>query len=163
MQMYKKFALLFNSFFVYLIAGCAIAPSALPLDVSATPSLVDLKNSDEKACPVWVYRTDTFYHSANPEWPFVYVNELKVDGLGVARTMCLNLKPGKYQISIKEPIMFMPGPTSGAITVEPKAGGTIYIRYSKEMAGIFAVGATVGTTSKTSLSFSDRESWMARR
>lgn len=148
---------------VFSLAACATSPPALPPDISATPSLSEITSGTDRNCPVWIYRTNTFYHSGNPEKPFVFVNELQVGGLGVSNTMCLNLKPGIYQVSIKEPIMFMPGPTSGALTVEPKNGEVIYIRYSKEMGGVFVVGAAAGTTSKTSLSLSDRESWMARK
>lgn len=146
-----------------ILAGCATAPPPLPSDASPTPTLTEIKSGTDKDCPVWIYRTNTFYHSGNPEKPFVYVNELQIGGLGVSNTICLNLKPGKYQVSIREPIMFMPGSTSGALMVEPKNGEVIYIRYSKEMAGVFVVGAVAGTTSKTSLSLSDRESWMARK
>lgn len=145
-----------------LLAGCATAPPILPPDISSTPTLSQIKSGTDQSCSVWIYRANTFYHSGNPEKPFVYVNELQVGGLGVANTMCLNLPSGKYQISIREPIMFMPGSTSGTIIVEPKNGEVIYIRYSKEMAGFFVVGATAGTTSKTSITFSDRKSWMAR-
>jgi hypothetical protein len=146
----------------FLLVSCATTPLQLPPDTSSTPTLSQIKSSAYNACPVWIYRTDTFYHSGNPEKPFVYVNELQVGGLGVANTMCLNLPPGKYQVSIREPIMFMPGSTSGAITVDSKNGEVVYIRYSKEMTGVFVVGTSAGTTSRTSLKFSDRKSWMAR-
>src|SRR5688572_10777044 len=82
------------------------------------------------ACSVYVYRNKTTFHSANPELPFLYVGDVKVGRLAIGESRCLRLAPGKHTISVKEPFMFMPSYTSGAVDVHVIAGGApFYVRY----------------------------------
>jgi hypothetical protein len=147
-----------------LLSGCAVNPANLPPNLSPTPSKVEITSDLQDAdCPVWIYRNRTTFHALNPDIPFVYLNELQVGKLGVASTFCLKLQPGKYQISTKESILFMPTTTSGSITIDPKKGETIYIRYGKEFAGLTPFGSTPVINSNTNLNVVNKELWETRR
>ena len=147
-----------------LLSGCAVNPASLPPNLSPTPNKVEITSDLHDAdCPVWIYRNRTTFHALNPEIPFIYLNELQVGKLGVASTFCLKLQPGKYQISTKESILFMPSTTSGSLTIEPKKGETIYIRYGKEFAGLTSAGSTPVINSNTNLNVVNKELWETRR
>ena len=152
------------SFSVAAFAGCASAPAPTPVpsNLAATPQLGALRLPPEGPCPVWVYRNNTSFHALNPEQPYVFVNDLRVDTLSIGQTYCLNLAPGKYQISVKEPILFMPALTAGTVVVEVTAGSTQYVRYSKEFGGVIPTGAGVGVTSTKKLDIVSKQAWEGR-
>lgn len=138
------------------LTGCALlSPPDLPTDLSPTPSFDVITSGKDDSCPVWMYRNKTFYHSANIERPFVYVNEQKIGELGVSDSMCLNLSAGRYQISMRESFLFMPAETSNVLIVEPEIGKTIYVRYSKEI--------TRFSYPESNLFLVDRQSWLERK
>lgn len=154
---------LIASLLALALAGCASVPKPEVDNLSAAPTADVINTPPVGPCPVWIYRNQTYFHSLNPEKPFVYVNEERVSTIGVGETFCLNLKPGKYVVSIREPIFFMPGMTSGALVVEPSAGNTQYVRYSKEMDGIYIAGLNaVGVTSAKKLEFATKQAWEGR-
>jgi hypothetical protein len=104
-------------------------------------------------CSVHVYRNKTTFHALNPEKPFLFVGDTKISRLSIGESHCLRLVPGKYTISVKEPFMFMPAHTSGAVEVEVTGTTPIYVRYAKDFGGVFSAGpvTTVGSTSRLHL------------
>lgn len=145
------------------IAGCASAPTVGPSNLSPTPQLSALRaQPNNSQCPVWVYRNNTSFHALNPEQPYMFVNDLNVGTISIGQTICLNLGPGRYQISVKEPILFMPAFTAGSVVVEVTEGSTQYVRYSKELGGIIPTGVGVGVTSKKKLEIVSKQAWEGR-
>jgi hypothetical protein len=148
--------------FVIALAGCTSAPPLTHSNLSATQQIDALRLAPNGPCPVWIYRNKTLFHALNPEQPYVFVNDLKIDTLSIGQTYCLNLAPGRYQIAIKEPILFMPAFTAGSVVVEISEGSTQYLRYSKEFGGIIPTGAGVGVTSNKKLEIVSKQAWEGR-
>lgn len=145
------------------VAGCASAPTDAPSNLSPTPQLGALRTQPINGqCPVWIYRNNTSFHALNPEQPYVFVNDLNVGTISIGQTYCLNLGPGRYQISVKEPILFMPAFTAGSVVVEVTEGSTQYVRYSKEFGGLIPTGAGVGVTSNKKLEVVSKQAWEGR-
>lgn len=145
------------------VAGCASAPRSAPSNLSLTPQLGALRSPPNNGqCPVWVYRKNTSFHALNPEQPYVFVNDLNVGTISIGQTYCLNLSPGRYEISVKEPILFMPAFAAGSVVVEVTEGSTQYLRYSKEFGGIIPAGAAVGVTSNKKLEVVSKQAWEGR-
>lgn len=145
------------------LAGCASAPTDAPSSLSPTPQLGALRAQPVNGrCPVWIYRNNTSFHALNPEQPYVFVNELNVGTISIGETYCLNLGPGRYQISVKEPILFMPAFLAGSVVVEVSEGSTQYVRYSKEFGGIMSTGAGNAVTSKKKLDIVSKQAWEDR-
>src|SRR5687767_6436587 len=115
--------------FVLVACGTAPAPSQAPAQAARV-------QSPAAPCIVHVYRNKTAYHSRNPEQPFVYVGDEQAGTLGVGQSQCLRLAPGKYVLSIRQPVLFMPGITSDRLEIEVTEGTPVYIRYAKEFTGV---------------------------
>lgn len=144
------------------LAGCASAPPPTHSNLSATSQIDALRLPPNGPWPVWIYRNKTSFHARNPEQPYVFVNNLKVDTLSIGQTYYLNLAPSRYQIAVKEPILFMPAFTAGSVVVEITEGSTQYLRYSKEFGGIITTGAGVGVTSNKKLEIVSKQAWEER-
>lgn len=153
---------LFHALLLATLAGCASSPPAPPLDLSPTPVLGALRAPPKGECPVWVYRNNTYFHALNPEQPYVYVNDLKVDTLSIGETYCLNLAPGKYQVSVKEPLLFMPVFDAGSLIIDVKEGTTQYVRYSKEFGSLIPTPLGVTVTSDKKLELVAKSAWVGR-
>ena len=138
-------------------------PTADAASVAASQPADSSTPADAAVCPVQIYRMATTYNRANPEMPYVYADEQKVSRLGVGKTVCLKLIPGKHTVSMREPLVFMPGPTSGSIELEVIEGQTIYLRYAKELAGVTVTGAGAVLNSRNSLRLATQEEWKARQ
>lgn len=119
--------------------------------------------TDSKLCSVVGYRSKTSFHSLNPEKPYLYVNEEKIGRLSIGESVCLHLPSGKYSISIKEPLLFMPTFTSGRIEVEIPASSLVYLRYSKEFAGVITTGSNTVVTGNSKLQVATEEQWNFRQ
>lgn len=146
-----------------LLVGCASTPKVTPTDLSPAPNPDEVESAPQGECPVWIYRSNTSFHSLNPELPYVYVNDVRVGRLGVGRTFCMNLKPGKYEIAIREPIMFIPAHTSGTLVVEVSEGSTQFVRYSREMSGITVVTpGAVSFGSSKKIQLTTKQAWQDR-
>lgn len=146
-----------------MLAGCSTVPGEGRKDLSPAPTAAEVTAPPQGKCPVWIYRTNTSFHALNPERPYVYVNDVQISTLGVGATFCLNLKPGKYEVAIREPILFIPANKSGELVVDVAPGGTQYIRYSREMGGVKIYSPTaVGMGSVKNLDFASQEAWDGR-
>ena len=153
--------------FAVALSGCASPPSGsntLPADLSATPSAASVLSSPAGECPVWVYRTQSSFHKLSPSLPFIFVNGAEISKIGIGQTFCLNLAPGKYQVSSREPLLYMPGPVSGTVTLDVKAGEPAqYIRYSKELGAVIPMGSTVGLQSDSQFRMATKAEWAGLR
>jgi hypothetical protein len=138
-----------------LLAACAATPA--PRSQQAQAARVQ---SAGAPCVIHVYRTKTAYHSRNPEQPFIYIGDEQAGTLGVGESQCLRLAPGKYMLSIRQPMLFMPGITSDRLDFEVKDDQPMYIRYAKEFAGVSGTG-NMQSTSR--LQIASEEEWRQRR
>lgn len=136
------------------------APASAPAAASAAPA--PETKSETAACPVQVYRMKTSFNRVNPELPYVFADDQKIGRLGVGKTLCLKLAPGKHVVAIKEAFMFMPGPTSGTVEVEVLEGKSIYVRYAKEFGGMAATPTGAMVTARDSLRLATEDEWKGR-
>lgn len=137
------------------LAACAVAPASTP----PAAQLAGVQ-SPSAACIVHVYRNQTSYHSLNPEKPFLYVGEERAGTLGVGQTQCLRLAPGKYLLSIRQPVLFMPGITSDRLEIEVQQGTPLYVRYAKEFRAVTGTGQM---SSNSRLQLASEEEWRLRK
>lgn len=150
-----------------LLVGCATPGSAqhtLPADVSPAPPVAVMLSKPPGECPVWVYRTQTMFGILSPSLPYIFVNGVEIGTIAIGRSFCLNLPAGKYQVASREPLLYMPGSTSGSVIVEVKEGEPPqYIRYSKEMGAVIPMGVGVSVQGNTQLRSATKAEWEARR
>ena len=147
-----------------LLQGCATKGPTLPADLSPTPKLQDISNQPQGPCPLWVYRNQTFYKSISFDFdlPYASLNDVPVGKLGVGQTHCLNVPPGHYHLSVKEPNIF--GPLLRAETIiDVAAGQTVYLRYAMDFAGFAVIGTVVNANSNHSLQLVSAQDWQARK
>lgn len=145
-----------------LLSACATPQPGVPSAASAAPK-VKLEASDATdGCSVYVYRNKTSFHRFNPEKPFVYVDEERVGKLGVGDSICLKMAAGKYTVSIKAPIAFMPTYTVGKVDIEVLADTPIYVRYSKDFSGVVVSGATATATGSSTMQVVTETHWRDR-
>jgi hypothetical protein len=135
-----------------LVAGCA-----------SPPFVTTFQQSGGAGCTVHVYRTQTNFHSANPEKPFVYADDQPAGTLGVGQSICLTLPPGKHVVVVREPILFMPGWPSRRLEIEVADAAPIYVRYSREFGGVVLSAGSAFVQGSKSLRISDEAGWRARR
>lgn len=159
---------LFVAPMMLLLSGCVSIPEIqVPTVGEYRPTLPDrlksIRAKPEGECPVWIYRTKTYYHSLTLQQPYFFVDGYKIDPLRVGDTQCLNLPEGKYEIEMMEPVMFVPTLKSGTVTVDVKPGQTLFVRYSKEMGGMIPTGVGVHVVSQTSLTLVDKQAWESRK
>lgn len=117
----------------------AVATSVLSLLLSAcsTPSVqAPSQTTSDGRCSVYVYRTQTLFHSLNPVKPYVYVGDEQIGRLGVGESLCLRLPLGNYTISVRESVLFMPAWSSGKLDVQVTTDKTLYVRYIKDFGGV---------------------------
>ncbi len=145
-----RFLLIFG---IALAAGCATGPK---YEVSQEWDQATLAS-------VTIYRTKTFYHSANPERPFFYIDGLLVGKLGTGQDITTKVVAGKHIITVRESLLFMPAYENGRVEGEFEAGKSYYLRYSKEFSGIDSVGSTLVATGSTNFSIADEGSYLLRQ
>jgi hypothetical protein len=135
-----------------LLSACASAPTKSP------SALVE-----GGRCSVHVYRTQTVFHSLNPEKPFIYVGEEQVGQLGVGDTLCLRLPAGRYIVSVRESVLFMPAYPSGKVEIEVTADSVHYVRYAKNMGGVIGMPSGPVVTGNLRFGLSNEQGWRARQ
>lgn len=150
-----------------LLGGCATRSTdthAPPADLSPAPSAAAVLSKPAGECPVWVYRTQSMFMMLSPSLPYIFVNGVEIGTIAIGRSFCLNLPAGKYQVASREPLLYMPGSTSGSVIVEVKEGvPPQYIRYSKEMGAVIPMGAGVSVQGNSQLRSATKAEWEARR
>ncbi len=91
----SKFICLFIAVF---IGGCASSPTYEVLN----------EWDKSKLAKVYIYRTDVSFHSLNPEKPFFYFDGKSVGKLGTGQFLTFEALEGTHDVTVKEPILFMP-------------------------------------------------------
>jgi len=128
-----------------------------------TPYLQDFSLTDKNSGQITIYRTQTSYHSLNPEKPFVFVGDREVGTLAVGSSLTIRLPSGDHRFSIREPLMFQPVRESRSLMVTVKSGENYYLRYSNEAGGVIPLGGGAVFTSVTGLDLVPKELADARR
>ena len=137
-----------------IVTGCSSVPK---YEVSQ-----DLDRS--KLAKLHIYRTNAAYHSLNPEKPYFYINGKEIGKLGTGEAKSIDVQPGNHTITVKEPIMFMPGYENGRVEIEVRENEEYYVRYSKDFSGVVVTGGTsTTTTGKTTIRLVDKEYFIARK
>lgn len=145
-----------NIILVLLFAGCASSPDRYT-------EAIGLNNNNSAL--VVIYRTNVVYHSLNPQMPFFYLDGMLVGKLGTGDTISFRVTPGEHFISVKEPIMFMPGGVSGIVKGDFKIGETYFFRYSKEVSDVIVIPIPMGviTHDSTTLQRSTEKGFRERK
>jgi hypothetical protein len=139
--------------FVMLFYGCA----------TRTPFLHEAGLTAETSATLVVYRPQTYFHALNPERPFLYIDDKEVGTLSIGGALQLNLKPGSYRLSMREPILFMPAYESRAVSLDVKAGEAYYVRYAREFGGVSVIQGSALIASSTGFDVVPAEIGMARK
>jgi len=109
------------------------------------------------------YRTNVAFHSLNPEKPFIYLNDKVVAKLGTGQNKVVKVPAGNYRLSVRQPIMFMPGHESDSFEYDFEAGKEYYIRYSMEFGGLRPAGKTIVPIGSSNFSLTNKENYVNRR
>lgn len=145
--------LLSLSFFFIFLSGC-----------SSTPKYIISSEWDEaNLSELYIYRTNTAYHSLNPEKPFFYIDGKEIGKLGTGQSIYTKITSGNHVITAKEPILFMPAYENGSLQFKVEPNKKYYIRYSKDFSGISIVGPTVVSTDSTTLQMANKEYFQKRK
>jgi len=139
-------------FIAFLISGCA----------TTDKYVLEPGNTDELAT-LYIYRTDTSFHSLNPELPYIYIADKVAAKLGTGEFKVIKVLPGKHRLSVRQPIMFMPGTESDSFEYDFKAGETYYVRYSMEFGGAAPVENTISVYGSSNFGLTNRENYEARK
>ncbi|GAA6170314.1 hypothetical protein NBRC116591_41290 [Sessilibacter corallicola] len=96
---------------------------------------------------------------ANPEIPFIYLDDKVAAKLRVGESKVIQVRPGKYRFSVREPFLFMPGYESGSFTHEFRAGETYYVRYSKNFGGVSGTANSPAVVGNTKFGLTTKENY----
>lgn len=143
-----------------------LIPIAFSLLVSAcatSPTKPSNQMVEGGRCSVHVYRTQTAFHSLNPEKPFIYVGDEQVGKVGVGDALCLRLPAGKYTLSVRESVLFMPAWSSGKLEIEVTSDSTHYVRYATNLGWVAPTPGGPVVTGSSRFSLSNEEGWRARQ
>src|SRR4051812_35113233 len=114
-------------------------------------------------CSAYIYRADpkdTFQRGIPV---FVYVGDERIAGLSIGQSLCLRLATGKQTVSIRDPVLALPGPEVASIDVEVSDASTVYIRHLRFFAGAVPVPGGVAVQSKTTLDVVTEDAWRGRQ
>ena len=140
-------------FFILIGSGCATTD-----EYYLNPDLIE----DELAT-LYLYRTKTFFHSLNPEKPFIYLDDKMVAKLGTGMAKVIRIRAGQHKMSVRQPILFMPSFESDSFEYYFEAGKDYYIRYSMEFAGGTVVGNIVSIHGSSSFALTTKENYESRK
>ena len=93
---------------------------------------------EDNAATIIVYRPNTYFHRADPEKPFIYINDTKLGKLGIGSNLRISVPNGKYSISVKQSLLFMPGKETNRLELVVDEHKHYYVRYSYDFSGITA-------------------------
>jgi hypothetical protein len=138
----------------YFILGCLV----FILSACATTEKysLDTEISSKDAATLHFYRTDTYVHSLNPETPYTYLDDKVIAKLRTGMQKIVKVKPGRYTVSVRQPMLFMPGLESESFTHTFVAGEDYYVRY--DLSNIL-----YGPHTQTSLSLTSKENFLNKK
>jgi hypothetical protein len=148
------------------ISGCATQTPTLPPDLSPTPSLEAITAAPIGPCPLWIYRNQTWFKAGSFDFdlPVAYVNDVPVGKLRVGQTHCMNLKPGRYYVAVKQPDLVFPTRLLTGSVVEVKEGQSMFLRFAVEFGGgVTVIGTVVHLSTEKSLQRVTEQDWQQRR
>ena len=90
-----------------------------------------------------IYRPDTYFHKYNPGEPHVYIDDRKIETLGVGERILVRLPPGEHQVVVRDSLLGIPTYTVGTVRLEVETGGEYYVRYSYDMSGFGMLSGSV--------------------
>jgi len=98
---------------------------------------------------VYVYRPDTFFYSANPDVPFLYLDGNQLLRLRIGGYTWLEVDQGPHTISIRDSLLGFPIDTLEEIQLEAVSGETYYVRFFQDYDGMAFVGPTAYAMTET--------------
>lgn len=110
-----------------------------------------------------IYRTKTAFHSLNPETPYIYLDEKVIASLRTGQANSVKIPEGKYRLSVRQPILFMPAYESDSFEYNFESGKDYYIRYSMDFGGFAPTGNSVTVTGTSNFSMGTKEDYELRR
>lgn len=134
---------------VLLTAGCA-STEKYEGNLNLPPSEVATIN---------FYRTKTLFRISDPEAPFIYLDGKVAAKLRVGQSKTIQVHPGTYKLSVREPILFMPSYESGSFEYEFKAGEIYYVRYSKDFSGVYSTTNSPVVTGSSTFQLTTKENY----
>lgn len=107
-----------------LLTGCAHSKRTTPYEPREAPPSKAL---------LYVYRSPTSIHSANPDVPSLYVNDKYIGKMMIRGHYAIEVEPGNTLVYFKDSLFLIPIPwktLKKAITTEP--GKKYYLKFSVE-------------------------------
>ncbi|WCN13646.1 DUF2846 domain-containing protein [Marinomonas mediterranea] len=139
--------------FFILLSGCA----------STNKFVLDSKIDPEDLATLYVYRTDASFHSFNPEKPYIYLGDKVIAKLGTGQFKRVVIPAGNQRLSVRQPIMFMPGTESDSFKYSFESGKTYYLRYNFSFNDATFIGGTVAMTGTSDFHLTTKENYLARK
>ena len=139
--------------FFILLSGCA----------STDKFILDSQLDSNDLVTLYVYRTDVSFHSLNPEKPYIYLGEKVIAKLGTGQFQKVTIPSGIHRLSVRQPIMFMPGTESDFFEYEFKAGNTYYLRYNYGFNDATFIGGTVAMTGTSDFHLTTKDNYLGRK
>lgn len=133
------------------IVGCATTERYVPV------------SDDDSSVTIHVYRTKVAFHSFNPEQPYIYLNDKVIAKLGTGESETIKISPGLYRLSVRQPVLFMPGNESDSFEHEFIAGETYYLRYHYGIRDAAYVAGTAVITGTSSFHLTSEENFRNRK
>jgi hypothetical protein len=119
-------------------------------------------STDDNSVTIHVYRTKVAFHSLNPEKPYIYLNDKVIAKLGTGQSETVRIPPGLYRLSVRQPVLFMPGRESDSFEHEFVAGETYYLRYHYGLRDASYVSGTPVFTGTSSLHLTSEKNFRNR-
>ena len=76
-----------------------------------------------------IYRPDTYFHKYHPGEPHIYIDDRKIETLGVGERISVRVPPGEHRISVRDSLLGIPTYTEGTVALNVETGERYYIRY----------------------------------
>jgi hypothetical protein len=118
---------------------------------------------DSNLATLHVYRTDTFFHSLDPEKPYIYLGDRVIAKLGTGQAKIVKVPAGKHRLSVRQPILFMPSYESDYFEYQFEAGMNYYVRYSMEFGEVILAGSNIAVIGSSHFSLTNKENYIMRR
>lgn len=139
--------------FFILLTGCA----------SADKFVLDSQIDSDDLVTLYVYRTDVAFHSLNPEKPYIYIGDKVIAKLGTGQFKEILIPSGDHRLSVRQPIMFMPGEESDSFEFNFEPGKTYYLRYNFGFNDATFIGGTIAMTGTSDFHLTTKDNYLARK
>lgn len=146
-----------------LATGCATRMEPPPSNLSPAPTAQEIGAQPEGKCPLTIYRNQTSFQSLafDFELPVAYINEVPIGKLRVGQSHCVNVRPGRYFISVREPNLFNEV-EKGRAVFELKEGQPVYLRFALNFGRLTVMGGAASVSTVGSMEIVSEQSWQDR-